>query len=89
MNLFVHKLRYPADSISSYWTFSIIVYYGFFFLQTDWNDGFAASHLAKAKGAPVPGFREMSNHPDLWVSNLDVALNGSKKIGVQPVLEAR
>lgn len=59
------------------------------FLQTDWNDGLAASALVKAKGGPVPNFREMDNYPENWVSNLDVALSGGSKIGVPKVLESK
>lgn len=49
----------------------------------------AASSLAKSKGAPIPGYRDMSNRPEKWVSNLEVALNGGKKMGVNPILDAR
>ena len=57
--------------------------------QTDWNDGLAACSLVKAKGGPVPGYRDLENHPQHWVSNLEVALDGGDKIGVPQVLEAR
>ncbi len=57
--------------------------------QTDWNDGLAASALAKVKGAPVPGFHDMSAYPQHWTNNLESALHGAKKIGVNPVMEAR
>ena len=36
------------------------------FLQTDWNDGLAASALVKSKGGPVPGFRQISEKPENW-----------------------
>ena len=57
--------------------------------QTDWNDGLAAAALSKAKGAAVPGFREMDNRPQNWVSNLDVALTGAKKLGINPIMDSR
>ena len=37
----------------------------------------------------MPGFRNMNNRPENWVSNVDNALKGASKIGVTPVLEAR
>ena len=55
--------------------------------QTDWNDGLAASSLVKAKGGPVPNFREMDNYPENWTSNLEMAINGGNKIGVPEVLQ--
>ena len=60
-----------------------------FIFQTDWNDGLAAAALVKAKGGPVPGYRDLDNYPEHWVSNLDLALSGANKIGVPPVMEAR
>ena len=60
-----------------------------FFLQTDWNDGLAACSLVKAKGGPVPGYRDLDNHPESWISNLEVALDGGDKIGVGPIMEAK
>ena len=45
--------------------------------------------MVKAKGGPVPGYRDLDTHPENWISNLDVALDGGDKIGVGPVLEAR
>ena len=57
--------------------------------QTDWNDGLSAASLAKAKGAPVPGYRDLDSSPHKWVSNLDSALNGARRIGVHPVMDAR
>ncbi len=58
-------------------------------MQTDWNDGLSAAALVKAKGGPIPGYRDLETYPDHWVSNLDVALRGGKKLGVDPVMEAR
>ena len=43
----------------------------------------------KAKGGPVPNFRDMDNYPENWVSNLEVSINGGKKIGVPDVLDAK
>jgi len=57
--------------------------------RTDWNDGLAAAALVKSKGGPVPGFRQINNNPENWVSNIDVALKGAQKIGVSPVMESR
>ena len=51
-----------------------------FLFQNDWNDGLAATSLVKAKGGPVPGYHEMDNYPEHWVSNLEVALKGGKKV---------
>lgn len=31
----------------------------------------------------------MDNHPENWVSNLEVSLKGGKKVGVTPVMDAR
>ena len=31
----------------------------------------------------------MDNHPENWVSNLDVSINGGNKIGVPKVLDAK
>ena len=31
----------------------------------------------------------MDNHPENWVSNLEVSINGGKKIGVPEVLDAK
>ena len=45
--------------------------------------------MVKAKGGPVPGYRDLDTHPDSWISNLDVALDGGDKIGVGPIMEAR
>ena len=45
--------------------------------------------MVKAKGGPVPGYRDLDTHPENWISNLDVARDGGDKIGVGPVLEAR
>ena len=59
------------------------------FFQTDWNDGLGAAALVKAKGGPVPGYRDLNNYPENWVSNLELALSGANKIGVPPVLEPR
>ena len=58
-------------------------------LQTDWNDGLAACALVKAKGGPVPGFRDLENYPQNWTSNLEVAIDGGTKIGCDPVLQPR
>ena len=49
----------------------------------------SACALVKAKGGAVPGFRDLENHPENWVSNLDVAIDGGNKIGCNAVLEAR
>ncbi len=62
----------------------------FLFSQTDWNDGLAASALAKCKGAPVPGVASTgANSPDRWQSNLEAALSGARRIGVEAVMDAR
>ncbi len=34
-------------------------------------------------------FALQSPNPDRWVSNLDAALSGARRIGVEPVMEAR
>ena len=60
-----------------------------FILQTDWNDGLAACALVKAKGGPVPGYRELENYPENWTSNLEIAIDGGKKIGCDSVLQPR
>ena len=57
--------------------------------QTDWNDGLSACALVKAKGGPVPGFRDLENYPQNWTSNLEIAIDGGNKIGCEPVLQAR
>ena len=41
------------------------------------------------KGAPVPGYPDMTASPENWVNNLDVSLRGGKKLGVSPVMDAR
>ena len=58
-------------------------------MQTDWNDGLAAASLVKAKGGPVPNFREMDNYPENWVSNLEVSIEGGNKLGIPQVLDAK
>ena len=37
----------------------------------------------------MPGFRQINNKPENWVSNLDNAMKGAQKIGVSPVMESR
>ena len=79
----------PCDSQISASSPPSLPAFTFCLFQTDWNDGLAAAALVKSKGGPVPGFRQINNKPENWVSNLDIAMKGAQKIGVSPVMESR
>lgn len=53
---------------------------------TDWNDGHALSTLVKKLGGPVPGYKGMDKDPNNWERNLQIAQDGGRKLGVEPVL---
>lgn len=59
-NLIHHKQTNIVDDVDGYFHKYIRL------LQTDWNDGLAASALVKSKGGPVPGFRQISEKPENW-----------------------
>ncbi|XP_045132539.1 filamin-B-like isoform X2 [Portunus trituberculatus] len=55
---------------------------------TDWNDGMNLTTLVKQLGGPIPGYKRLSDHPANWESNIQLALDGGRKLGVEPVLAA-
>ncbi|XP_037777486.1 filamin-A-like [Penaeus monodon] len=55
---------------------------------TDWNDGMNLTTLVKQLGGPVPGFKRLRPDPDSWESNLQLGIDGGRKLGVEPVLSA-
>nr|XP_045601850.1 filamin-A-like isoform X1 [Procambarus clarkii] len=55
---------------------------------TDWNDGLNLTRLVKQLGGPVPGYKNLSADPKKWESNLQLGIDGGRKLGVEPVLAA-
>ncbi|KAG0699149.1 Filamin-B [Chionoecetes opilio] len=55
---------------------------------TDWNDGRHLTTLVKQLGGPVPGYRTIDSHTANWESNIQLGLDGGRKLGVVPVLSA-
>ncbi|ROT70240.1 Filamin-A [Penaeus vannamei] len=54
----------------------------------DWNDGMNLTTLVKQLGGPVPGYKRLRPDPDSWESNLQLGIDGGRKLGVEPVLSA-
>ncbi|XP_066943284.1 filamin-A isoform X1 [Macrobrachium rosenbergii] len=55
---------------------------------TDWNDGMNLTTLVKQLGGPVHGYKKLTPSPQNWESNLQLGIDGGKKLGVEPVLSA-
>ncbi|XP_076033181.1 filamin-A-like isoform X8 [Oratosquilla oratoria] len=55
---------------------------------SDWNDGTNLASLVKKLGGPVPGYKNLSKERPHWESNLQLGIDGGRRLGVEPVLSA-
>ncbi|KAG7199467.1 hypothetical protein KM043_014093 [Ampulex compressa] len=56
---------------------------------TDWNDGRALCGIVRNLGGPAPPYEKLDMDPSAWESNLQMGIDGGKKLGVEPILKAK
>ncbi|XP_043285268.1 filamin-B [Venturia canescens] len=56
---------------------------------TDWNDGRALCSIVRNLGGPVPTYDKLDTKPSSWENNLQMGIDGAKKLGVEPILKAK
>ncbi|XP_011501590.1 PREDICTED: filamin-A [Ceratosolen solmsi marchali] len=56
---------------------------------TDWNDGKALCSLVRNLGGPAPSHDKLDLSSSSWEHNLQLGIDGGKKLGVEPLLKAK
>ncbi|XP_011691185.1 PREDICTED: filamin-A [Wasmannia auropunctata] len=56
---------------------------------TDWNDGRALCGIVRNLGGPAPPYEKLDTDPSAWEHNLQMGIDGGKKLGVEPILKAK
>ncbi|KAK2586988.1 hypothetical protein KPH14_010959 [Odynerus spinipes] len=56
---------------------------------TDWNDGRALCGIVRNLGGPAPPYEKLDTDPLAWEHNLQMGIDGGKKLGVEPILKAK
>ncbi|EFN85254.1 Filamin-C [Harpegnathos saltator] len=56
---------------------------------TDWNDGRALCGVVRNLGGPAPPYEKLDIDPSAWEHNLQMGIDGGKKLGVEPILKAK
>ncbi|OXU24388.1 hypothetical protein TSAR_010294, partial [Trichomalopsis sarcophagae] len=56
---------------------------------TDWNDGRALCSIVRNLGGPAPAYDKIDTSPLSWEHNLQMGIDGGKKLGVEPLLKAK
>ncbi|XP_050456276.1 filamin-A isoform X1 [Cataglyphis hispanica] len=56
---------------------------------TDWNDGRALCGIVRNLGGPAPPYEKLDTNPSAWEHNLQMGIDGGKKLGVEPILKAK
>ncbi|XP_014471326.1 PREDICTED: filamin-A isoform X4 [Dinoponera quadriceps] len=54
---------------------------------TDWNDGRALCGIVRNLGGPAPPYEKLDT--SAWEHNLQMGIDGGKKLGVEPILKAK
>ncbi|XP_043676744.1 filamin-A isoform X1 [Vespula pensylvanica] len=57
--------------------------------RTDWNDGRALCAIVRNLGGPAPPYEKLHTDPSAWEHNLQMGIDGGKKLGVEPILKAK
>ncbi|XP_076685371.1 filamin-type immunoglobulin domains fbug isoform X2 [Andrena cerasifolii] len=56
---------------------------------TDWNDGRVLCSIVRNLGGPAPAYDKISTDPSAWEHNIQIGIDGGKKLGVEPILKAK
>ncbi|XP_029670419.1 filamin-A-like isoform X2 [Formica exsecta] len=56
---------------------------------TDWNDGRALCGIVRNLGGPALPYEKLDTDPSAWEHNLQMGIDGGKKLGVEPILKAK
>ncbi|XP_076753150.1 filamin-type immunoglobulin domains fbug isoform X1 [Xylocopa sonorina] len=56
---------------------------------TDWNDGRILCGIVRNLGGPAPAYDKINTEPSAWEHNLQIGIDGGKKLGVEPILKAK
>ncbi|KOC70769.1 Filamin-A [Habropoda laboriosa] len=56
---------------------------------TDWNDGRALCSIVRNLGGPAPAYDKIDTDPSAWEYNIQMGIDGGKKLGVEPILKAK
>ncbi|XP_076247657.1 filamin-type immunoglobulin domains fbug isoform X3 [Calliopsis andreniformis] len=56
---------------------------------TDWNDGRVLCSIVRNLGGPAPAYDKINTDPSEWEHNIQMGIDGGKKLGVEPILKAK
>ncbi|XP_017765388.1 PREDICTED: filamin-A isoform X1 [Eufriesea mexicana] len=56
---------------------------------TDWNDGKALCGIVRNLGGPAPAYDKIDTDSSVWEHNIQLGIDGGKKLGVEPILKAK
>nr|XP_034189515.1 filamin-A isoform X2 [Osmia lignaria] len=56
---------------------------------TDWNDGRVLCSIVRNLGGPAPAYDKINTDPSVWEHNIQMGIDGGKKLGVEPILKAK
>ncbi|XP_076639876.1 filamin-type immunoglobulin domains fbug isoform X1 [Colletes latitarsis] len=56
---------------------------------TDWNDGTVLCSIVRNLGGPAPAYDKINADPSAWEHNIQMGIDGGKKLGVEPILKAK
>ncbi|XP_026826378.1 filamin-A isoform X2 [Ooceraea biroi] len=56
---------------------------------TDWNDGRTLCEIIRNLGGSAPPYEKLGTNPAAWEHNLQMGIDGGKKLGVEPILKAK
>ncbi|XP_060819172.1 filamin-C isoform X2 [Bombus pascuorum] len=56
---------------------------------TDWNDGRTLCSIVRNLGGPAPVYDKIDTDPSAWEHNIQMGIDGGKKLGVEPILKAK
>ncbi|KAG6796011.1 filamin-A [Apis mellifera caucasica] len=56
---------------------------------TDWNDGRTLCSIVRNLGGSAPAYDKIDVDPSMWEHNIQMGIDGGKKLGVEPILKAK
>ncbi|XP_043521085.1 filamin-A isoform X2 [Frieseomelitta varia] len=56
---------------------------------TDWNDGRTLCSIVRNLGGPAPAYDKIDTDSSMWEHNIQMGIDGGKKLGVEPILKAK
>nr|XP_012149361.1 PREDICTED: filamin-A isoform X2 [Megachile rotundata] len=79
----------PGFHATLQWVNSQLPHHSVQNFTTDWNDGRVLCSIVRNLGGPAPAYNKINTDPSAWEHNIQMGIDGGKKLGVEPILKAK